>query len=123
MSSTTEPPIIDVETLQASIDLQMSLLGEQVNASLESTLKNSKSRRSVSKSNALDTERKLQEYLKRPPRQVCSLIYHQNLSRHLLNDSDLLLEPYENYRCFVSTGLVSGLQYPNLVWQLEKKPS
>lgn len=68
MSSTTEPPIIDVETLQASIDLQMSLLGEQVNASLESTLKNSKSRRSVSKSNALDTERKLQEYLKRPPR-------------------------------------------------------
>lgn len=68
MSSTTEPPIIDVEALQASIDLQMSLLGEQVNASLESTLKNSKSRRSVSKSNALDTERKLQEYLKRPPR-------------------------------------------------------
>ena len=68
MSSTTEPPIIDVEALQASIDLQMSLLGEQVNASLESTLKNSKSIRSVSKSNALDTERKLQEYLKRPPR-------------------------------------------------------
>lgn len=67
MPNTEDTPLLDADGLQATIDLQMSLLGEQVTASLESTFKNSKYR-SSNKSSALDTERKLQEYLKRPPR-------------------------------------------------------